>query len=50
MAEEWDRLADQQEHATDLRRGVENTMADNFEVLGLLSGVAIGVVIILLRL
>jgi hypothetical protein len=48
MAEEWDRLADQQERATDY--GVEKTMADDFEVLGLLSGVAIGIVIILLLL
>jgi hypothetical protein len=30
--------------------GVEKTMADDFEVLGLLSGVAIGIVIILLLL
>jgi len=29
---------------------MENTMADDFEVLGLLSGVAIGIIIMLLLL
>jgi len=47
MAEEWDRLADQ-EQAIDLR--IENIMADDFEMLGLLSGVAIGIIIMLLLL